>query len=516
MMIQRTLSIIIAISLVFSLIGCAARNTTPTPDIIKGEESLAFTSSSSQSEIGQPENPPAVTSSQSFVTSSSSSSQSESSSSTSSGSSQSASQSQSQSGNASSSSASQSASSSTASSQSSQSSQSSSSSQPDYEVEDNESKNDTPVTVGDEIRAVWISYLELGTMLTDQSSSQYRSNIRKACANAAEMGLNTIILQVRPFGDAIYPSAYFPQSYLFNGTEGKRNSAPFDALAIAIEEAHAKGLRLEAWVNPYRVRSTASTKPLGNDNPAQDFLDSGSDAVVKSGALISYNPGNTEAQNHIVNGIIELVKNYDIDGIHFDDYFYPTTDASFDKGTYQSSGTGKSLAQWRRSNVTTLMGKVYNAIKGVDKSVTFGISPQGNNNNNLNAQYVDIAEIAQKGYVDYICPQMYFGFNNSGCPYQSTIESFNKMVKGTGVQLYIGLATYKFGKQDSWAGNGINEWVDTTDIIARQVKSARKLTEYGGFILYRYDSCFSIDGFYTGSARTQAKTEMKNLAAILK
>ncbi len=490
-MIQRALSFTITLSIIFSLIGCAAQ-PNPKPNVVEGSGTIEFSSSSGNPQEAPdsiPENPPAVSSSQ-----------------------------ESQASDSSKASSSQASSQADPSSQSSSQAPSSSQSQ-SYEVVDEEEEEDGRESGGSskvpdgEMRAVWISYLELGTMLTGKSASQYRSNIRQAVANAARLGLNTVILQVRPFGDAIYPSQYFPQSYLFNGTEGKLDSAPFDALEIAIDEAHDAGLRLEAWVNPYRIRSSASNKPLSSDNPAQDYLDQGGDVVIQSGSLISFNPGSKKAQDHIVDGVRELVENYDLDGIHFDDYFYPTTDASFDRDTYEQSGSGKSLAAWRRSNVTTLMGKVHEVTSSA--GVRFGISPQGNNSNNLNSQYVDVEEIAQKGYADYICPQMYFGFQNSGCPYESTIKDFNRMVRGTGVELYVGLATYKFGKEDTWAGSGKNEWIGTTDIIARQVETARQLSEYGGFILYRYDSTFNPDSFYSGSARAQAKTEMENLKAII-
>ena len=506
-MIKKPLIYAMICSLVFSMAGCAAQSDLP-PNMVEGSGVIEFLPSSSQDSGSIPENPPAVTSSQGSAQSPSTSQPSSASQSAPAGSSQggsSALQSASSSSNAS-----QSASQ----PQESPSSQSASSSSSQGSVPEEEEKDDSvSVSPSGELRAVWISYLELGTMLTGQSASQYRSNIRQACRNAANLGLNTIILQVRPFGDAIYPSEYFPQSYLFNGTEGGLNSAPFDALEIAIEEAHGLGLRLEAWVNPYRIRSSASTKPLNRENPAQDYLDAGGDVVIQSGSMISFNPGSEEAQDHIVDGVRELVENYDLDGIHFDDYFYPTTDASFDRDTYNNSGTSKSLAAWRRSNVTALMGKVHEVTSGA--GVRFGISPQGNNSNNLNSQYVDIEEIAQLGYADYICPQMYFGFQNAACPYKSTIADFNRMVRGTGVELYVGLATYKFGKEDTWAGAGKNEWIGTTDIIARQVAAARELSEYGGFILYRYDSTFVPSSFYSGAALTQAKTEMENLKAIL-
>lgn len=367
-----------------------------------------------------------------------------------------------------------------------------------------------------EMRAVWVSYLELQGMMQGKSGDQFRTDIAQVMQTSADFGLNTVVLQVRPFGDAIYPSAFFPQSYLFTGTEGAVGKAPYDALAIAIEEAGKRSLRVEGWINPYRVRAKAD-KALGADNPVHDLLESGD--AVKMGDVISYNPASDAAQELIVAGVVELVNNYDISGIHFDDYFYPTADPSFDSAdfsAYRAGGGTKTLEAWRRSNVTTLIRKVHDAMAIADPSAVFGISPQGNMNNNMNLQFVDVQELVTAGLIDYLCPQMYFGFKNSGCPYGSTIQAFNEITRGTDVQLYVGLATYKFGISDAWAGEGKDEWLGTTDMLQRQVKAARELSCYGGFILYRYDSTFRYKEYFTKDAVwQQVEAELENLQALL-
>lgn len=369
-----------------------------------------------------------------------------------------------------------------------------------------------------EVRSMWISYLELEKILTNKTQSEFTKNIAEQFDTCKNFGLNTVVVQVRPFGDAIYNSEYFPSSYLFNGKQGGIGEEPFDALQIMVTEARNRGLRIEAWINPYRVTKDRSWQ-IHNDNPAKTMLKTGDAVDYKD--KITYNPASRMAQDLIVSGVYEIVKNYDIDAIHFDDYFYPTTDEDFDRdqyNLYKQSGGKKSLAQWRRNNVTTLMRSVNETIKKVNKNILFGISPQGNNDNNLNGQYVDVKELMEEGIIDYLCPQMYFGFNNKICPYSQTLQMFNDMAKKTGVKIYTGLATYKFGKVDTWAGeNGKNEWVNSTDILARQVNDARQLSEYGGFILFRYDSTFNYKDFYAGnsSVYTQVETELKNLKNIL-
>ena len=366
-----------------------------------------------------------------------------------------------------------------------------------------------------EVRSIWITYLELNNILTGKTASQFRSNIANMFEESSDYGLNTVVVQVRPFGDAIYPSKIFPSSYLFNGKEGKVGEVPFDALEIMIEEADRFGLRIEAWINPYRVRNKPGNT-MSSDNPARDMLDSG-DAIEFDGT-ISYNPASEKAQDLIVDGVVEIMENYDIDAIHFDDYFYPTTSASFDKTSYneyKNGGGTKALASWRRMNVTNLIRKVHDAMEATDDTVLFGISPQGNMNNNYDVQYVDIKEIVSAGLIDYLCPQMYFGFQNAICPYGATTKAFSDIVKGTDVKLYVGLATFKFGKEDTWAGAGKNEWKNTTDILAQQVEYARELAGYDGFVLYRYDSTFGPSTYYGNNAPTaQIKKELDHLQDI--
>lgn len=344
-----------------------------------------------------------------------------------------------------------------------------------------------------EYRAVWISYLELSSMLTGKSESQFRSNISAAFSKAAKLGLNTVIVHVRPFGDALYNSSIFPTSYLITGKEGA--SLPFDPLAIMISEAHSKGLSFEAWINPYRVRAS-SGRTLSSGNPAQQFLNEGSDAVYTYNGGVYYNPGSSEAVDLIVRGVEEIVRNYDVDGIHFDDYFYATRDSSIDSGLYSaycSNGGGMSLGDWRRSNVNSMVHQVYSAVKSIKSSVRFGISPQGNMSSNYSVLYADVATwVGNSGYVDYICPQIYYSFNHSTCAFEKVLDQFNSMIKTNSVKLYVGLAAYKAGKPDSSAGSAAKmEWVENTDMLGRMVTASRQASHYDGFALYSYNSIFN-------------------------
>ena len=381
---------------------------------------------------------------------------------------------------------------------------------PAKEEKPNNSGGNTTVPSG-EYRAVWISYLELGNMLTGKTAAQFRSNIGAAYDNVKNLGCNTVIVHVRPFGDALYASSYFPTSYLITGTEG--DALPFDPLTIMVEEAHSRGLTFEAWLNPYRVRARTG-KALSSDNPAQLYINNGSDAVYQTAnGGIFYNPGSREAIDLIVNGVREIVRNYDVDAIHFDDYFYATTDSSIDSGLYAASGSGLSLAAWRRQNVNTMVREVYAAVKAEKTSVRFGISPQGNTKANYDTLYADVATwLGNTGYVDYICPQIYYGFNNATCPYSTVLAEFNGMIKVSGIDLYVGLAAYKIGNEDTYAGaNGKYEWQQNSDLLSRMVTKARDASHYKGFCLYSYNSVISP----AAGVKAQVQAELAALSRIL-
>ena len=349
-----------------------------------------------------------------------------------------------------------------------------------------------------------------------RSQSQFTASFAAMLDNCAEYGINTIFAHVRPFGDALYESDYFPWSYIATGVEGKHPG--YDPLEIMLREAHARGMKLEAWINPYRVRHDKKY-PLSVDNQAKIWLDENSTNVATNGTYIVFNPASKQTRDLIVNGVREIIRKYDVDGIHIDDYFYPSTmtewDKTFDSASYRAyinGGGGLSLGDWRRENVSTLVRAIYSAVKAENPRVLFGISPQSSVYNNYNAMYFDVrAALSSSGYCDYICPQIYFGYDNAAQPYYETLTQWDEMIKVSGVKLYPGLAVYKAGQVDSWAGAGKNEWQNNSDIIARQILDARACYNYGGFALYRYDSLFKPES----SVKSHISREAANLEDIL-
>ncbi|MDE7290013.1 MAG: family 10 glycosylhydrolase, partial [Oscillospiraceae bacterium] len=360
-----------------------------------------------------------------------------------------------------------------------------------------------------EQKGFWITYLEYMSILKNKSESSFKKSVENYFDNISALGFNTVYVQVRAFGDAYYNSSLFPSGEQFNGTIGTNNS--FDALQIMIDCAHARGLSLHAWVNPMRLMTAAQIQGIDNSYQIRKWYSNNNGTyIVETNGRLYLNPAYSEVTDLIADGIAEIVSNYNVDGIQIDDYFYPTTAASFDKAAYSASGTSLSLSNWRMSNVNKMVKKLYNAVHNANDTVMFGISPQGSLENNYDELYADVRTwCAESGYCDYILPQVYFGFENAALPYDRVISEWSSMVTNRNVKLVIGLAAYKIGAADNYAGqSGKNEWLNNSDIMARQMTSAQKLPNYGGVALYRYESIFAP----TSDVAAQVNKELKNIS----
>ena len=343
----------------------------------------------------------------------------------------------------------------------------------------------------EEIRAMWISYKEWETM-DFSSEAAFTEQAAQLMANSAELGMNRVLVQVRPFADAIYPSELFPWSDLCTGTQGQ--DPGYDPLAILVEQAHSAGLAIEAWVNPYRVRLNASypAGELAADNPAIAHPEWARE--VNGGIYLD--PANPDVQAYIADGVQEILDNYAVDGIHFDDYFYPTTEESFDEAEYAASGTDLSLADWRRENVNSLVSLVYRTVKESSPTAVFGISPQGNPDNNYNGQYSDVGLwMSTPGYLDYVMPQIYWGFGytlKSGSDrfaFENIVAEWAAMPRADSVALCAGLGAYRIGDGDGGSNeNSTSQW-QTGCNLASQVEGLRG-AGLDGYALYRYASLF--------------------------
>lgn len=354
----------------------------------------------------------------------------------------------------------------------------------------------------EEMRGVWVSYMEL-SMENESSKTQkaFEDKFTEIAQKCRESGFNTLIVQVRPFCDALYKSSYFPWSHILTGTQGE--NPQYDALQIMCDICKENNLKIHAWINPYRVSSNETPKKLSDNNP---YIKN-SEIGIKTDNGIFLDPSNETAQQLISDGVKEIAENYDVDGIQFDDYFYPTEDESFDKKQYEAyiekygKENSMSLDNWRMQNVNTLICKVYRTIKSVDSSVEFGISPQGNIGNN-EGLYADVKSWCTcKGFADYICPQIYFSLENPALTFEDCLNSWTSLDFDENVKLYVGLGGYK-------AGNGEYDeetWLLSDSILADEYDILRNNKSVRGFMLYSY-SCLEDD---------TAKKEINNLINAL-
>lgn len=352
---------------------------------------------------------------------------------------------------------------------------------------------------GEELRGVWVPYMSLVT--EDHTQAAFEENFKALADGAKAKGINALFVHVRPFGDSLYSSAYFPWSHILTGAQGQ--DPGFDPLAFMVSYTHGLGMRFHAWLNPLRIRSSQTPAALAPDNPYEMLSTEYPGYFLETGEGIYLNPAYPYVRTLIAKGAQEIVENYDVDGVHFDDYFYPAGDDSMDAEAYaayaQSVETPLPLLEWRRANISAMVQEVYAAVKAADSGVVFGIAPQGNIGNDL-AMGADVeAWCAVGGYIDYICPQLYYSFENPALGFTEALSQWTALPRHPDLKLYAGLALYKAGT-DADSGT----WGLSDDTIARQIEAARAV-ECAGVVLYSSD--------YLNGEQTAA--EMANAAVLL-
>lgn len=355
----------------------------------------------------------------------------------------------------------------------------------------------------EETRAIFVSYIELNKYIKGNDYEISKRNIRKIIKNIKRLKCNTIILQVRSASDAIYKSNIYPMSLNIVNTE---YDDYYDVLDYFIKESHKSNVKVIAWINPYRIRTTCDKTTITEKNPAYKYLDTD---IVYINNGIYYNPSKQETEDLIVKGVEEVL-NYDVDGILFDDYFYP--DNNIDKKDYEEYIKNNEFIEekdYRLNIVNKMIKRVYKTCK--NKNIKFGISPDGNIDNNYNKNYADVKSwLKSNEYIDFIMPQIYYGFYNSTRDYIKVTKEWENLIENKDIELYIALAFYKVGMEDKYAKSGFNEWIDNDNIIMREILLSRNLKNYKGFSLFRYENIFN-EEIYT---KTSIK-EIENLKKIL-
>lgn len=351
-----------------------------------------------------------------------------------------------------------------------------------------------------EMRAAWISTVyNMDWPTTKNNPTKQKQEYINLLDSLKSVGINTVVVQVRPTADAFYKSDINPWSKYLTGTQGKNPG--YDPLPFLIDEAHKRGMEFHAWFNPYRITTdTTDLNKLAKNHPARlhpDWVLTYKNS--KYNALL-YNPGLPEVRKHVVDTVREVVRNYDIDGVHFDDYFY--RDGMNDDATYKKfAKDGQSKANWRRENVNSLLKDVKSAIKGIKPNVVFGVSPSGiwRNKSNDNTgsdtkgfehyseSYADSRTWIRQGLVDYIVPQLYWKIGYSPADYSKLVSWWSNEVKGYDVDLYIGQGVYKD---------------DVASEIKKQVELNRKYSQIKGSMYFTSENIVK---------NNQLRNDMKDL-----
>jgi uncharacterized lipoprotein YddW (UPF0748 family) len=310
-----------------------------------------------------------------------------------------------------------------------------------------------------------------------------------------EAGFNAVLAQVRPAGDAFYLSKISPWSTYLSGKQGKALAMDFDPMEYMIEEAHKRNIEFHAWMNPYRASMDTNTVTLSDMHPYKHHPE----WFMRYGGKLYFNPAVPEARNYITEVITEIVMDYDVDGIHFDDYFYPYPaqgELLPDAADFAKYGLGfASIEDWRRHNVDMFIGQVSGMIRLNAPEVKFGVSPFGvwrnvskdpklgsasrAGINTYDDLYADVRGWLQKGWLDYVAPQLYWHIGFPVADYEVLLKWWEDNSFGRNV--YAGHAAYKVGvnQEPAW-NNGLE--------IPKQVRLNRTLAGIDGSIFYNFTS----------------------------
>lgn len=342
-----------------------------------------------------------------------------------------------------------------------------------------------------EFRGVWIatvSNIDWPSKKTLTPEEQKREFIQILDMHKRN-GMNAIVMQIRPATDAFYPSQLEPWSEFLTGVQGKPPHPYYDPLQFMIEETHKRGMEFHAWMNPYRAVFNLNSSSIAPNHITKRhpewFLDYGGKRY--------FDPGNKEAQNFVVEVVRDVVRRYDVDAIHFDDYFYPYRIAGVefpDARSYQKYGAGMTRDQWRRSNVDSIIVKLNDVIKEENPLCKFGISPfgvwrnkdkdpRGSNTRggqtNYDDLYADILLWLENEWIDYVVPQLYWEFGHKLVGYEVLSEWWAKNAFGR--QMYIGHGIYRAKEPKSYAWHKKDE-------LPKQIQRLREYPEIHGSVYF--------------------------------
>ncbi len=316
------------------------------------------------------------------------------------------------------------------------------------------------IAIKDEFRAAWLTTVgNYDWPPKGATSEAQQSALIQMIESLKSLNLNVILFHVRPTSDAFYNSSIVPWSAYLTGTQGQYPG--FDPLQVAIDAAHQSGMELHAWLNPYRIGSTSVE--LAPSHPA--IIHPEWSIVYNNNRYL--NPGLPAVKNHLQQIVSEIIENYDVDGIHFDDYFYPSGAKSTtnpfgfnDQQTFEMYGSGMTLDAWREKNVNDMVQTVSQTIREADPDLVFGISPQGKHDNSMTV-YANSLTWMQNKWIDYLAPQIYWENVHPTADFSTVIRFWNN--SSYGVPIIPGLAAYKFG-DSQYPSYTLQELMNQVDI----------------------------------------------------
>ena len=362
-----------------------------------------------------------------------------------------------------------------------------------------------------ECRGAWLHVIGQNQW-QDKSTEQAKAYIRDQFDKLAGTGCNTVIFQVRPTADAVYRSELEPWSAWLTGKRGKAPSPMWDPMEYAIGEAHKRGMEFHAWLNPYRVTSTAKeVLPASHDSNKEPHR------FFRYNGQILFDPAYQENRDFICKVIKDIVDRYDIDGIHIDDYFYPYPAPGKkipDDASYRKFADGQNIADWRRKNVDLLIEQLHSTIKEAKPWVRFGVSPFGIWRNkrtdprgsestglqNYDDLYADVILWAKKGWVDYLAPQLYWSLDTKAAPSRHLAQWWND--NANGADIYIGWDVKRTMDSPDPGNNDRNE-LDT------KVRLSRRLPNVKGNVWWHG---YWVTGNYKGAADSLAMKYQSTIA----
>ncbi|MEU5901752.1 MULTISPECIES: family 10 glycosylhydrolase [Streptomyces] len=346
---------------------------------------------------------------------------------------------------------------------------------------------------GRELRGMWLASVVNRDWPSKPGlpAAQQRSELLAFLDSAVNRRLNAVVFQVRPTADALWPSPYEPWSEYLTGVQGK--DPGWDPLGTAVHEAHRRGLELHAWFNPFRIANHTDPSRLVATHPARVHPD----WVVPYGGKLYYNPGLPAVRRFVQDAMLDAVRRYPIDAVHWDDYFYPYPVAGQvfdDDDAFERYGGGfPDRASWRRDNIDRLVREMARRVKKARARTQFGISPFAvwrniatdptGSDTRAGVQtyddlYADTRGWVKKGWIDYIVPQVYWNIGFPAADYAKLIPWWNDVVRGTGVNLYIGEALYKAGDPAQPAA-----WQDPAE-LSRHLTYAEGFREVRGHVYF--------------------------------